>query len=281
MSALTFILKQLPRQRVNMAPLSVDKIAGLSIAQIGAIELQCGKRSLRTDQLFDLMGHQLFDLTGHDHKEIVIKNCCDKLDYIGQQMSSGKVTIEGDAGGYLGQGMSGGTILVDGSAGLFTGCEMRGGLIQVEGNIGDFAGGALPGNKKGMRGGMMIIKGSTGDRAGDQMRRGTILVEGSVGSYCGSRMIAGTIAVMGKVGPLAGYAMNRGTLLFWHGPENISSSFADCGTHTFSSFLPLLFRSFSDLDSRFADRKMWLHRIHRYQGDLAALGKGEILIKSQ
>lgn len=271
MTALTFTLKRPPRQRIDVAPLSCQRIAGLSVAEISAIELQCGKRRRRVDEVFDL--------SGSNHRQIVFRNSCDKLDRIGHALDVGAITVEGDVGAYCGLGMKSGSIRVSGNAGMFAASEMRDGMLQIEGDAGDFLGGALPGNKRGMQGGMVIVEGNGGDRLGDQMRRGMILVEGSVGDYCGSRMIAGTIAVMGTTGCAPGYSMNRGTLLLWQSPKLIAT-FADCGTHTCSSFLPLLFRSWRSLDSRFAYPKAAFSRIHRYQGDLAALGKGEILVKS-
>jgi formylmethanofuran dehydrogenase subunit C len=271
MNALTFTLRRPPQQRVDLALLSCQRIAGLSTAEINAIELQCGKRRLRVDELFEL--------SGSNNREIVFRNSCDKLDRIGHELDGGEITVEGDAGAYCGLGMKSGSIRVRGSAGIFAACEMHDGMLQIEGAAGDFLGGALPGNKRGMQGGMVIVKGSAGDRLGDQMRRGMVLVEGNVGDYCGSRMIAGTIAVMGTTGYSPGYSMNRGTLLLWRTPKLIAT-FADCGTHTSSSFLPLLFRSWRSLNSRFAEPKAAFSRIHRYQGDLSALGKGEILVKS-
>ena len=116
-----------------------------------------------------------------------------------------------------------------------------------------------------------------GERVGDHLRRGQILIEGNAGDYLGSRMWAGTIAVMGQTGRYAGYAMRRGTLLFWQQPQ-LPATFNDCGSHTLS-FLPLLFKSFKNLDSRFADTSLAFNRVRRYGGDLAATGRGEVLVK--
>lgn len=272
MSALTFRLKHPTRQRVDVSALSPHLIAGLSIAEINAIQLVSGKRQSRVDELFDV--------SGDDTQQVVFKDTTEKLDYIGRGMNSGTIIVEGDAGAYLGMEMKNGSLRVNGNTGIFSACEMENGLIQINGNTGDFLGGSLPGNKKGMQGGTVIVKGNAGSRLGDNMRRGTILVEGNVADYCGSRMIAGTIAVMGTTGEYLGYGMNRGSLLLWQRPT-ISPTFADCGSHTLSSFLPLLFRSFRHLDSRFAERDEEFHRIQRYVGDISSLGKGEILVKAQ
>jgi formylmethanofuran dehydrogenase subunit C len=154
---------------------------------------------------------------------------------------------------------------------------MKKGFLTINGNAGDFLGGALPGNKMGMKGGTVLVKGNAGERVGDHLRRGVILIEGNAGDYCGSRMTAGTIAVMGQVGNHLGYAMRRGTLLLWNQPK-IPTTFNDCGTHTLA-FLPLLFASFKSLNSKFADSAAAFNRVQRFGGDMAEMGRGEVLIK--
>jgi len=271
MTTLTFTLIEtpLPVQRVDMSPLVCQKLAGLSLDQIAAIELQSGKRKLRVDQLFHI--------NGSNPDDISIVGSTDKLDFIGKELASGSISVQGDAGAYLGMQMKGGVITVIGDVGIYAGCEMKNGLIQIEGNAGDFVGGALPGNKQGMKGGTVLVKGNVGQRCGDHLRRGQILVEGDAGDYCGSRMVAGTIAVMGKVGRYAGYAMRRGTLLLWNQPQ-LPATFNDCGSHTLA-FLPMLFASFKTLNSRFADNGVAFNRVRRFGGDMAETGRGEVLIK--
>ncbi|MEQ1635938.1 MAG: formylmethanofuran dehydrogenase subunit C [Methylococcales bacterium] len=269
MSALTFTLKQAPAQRVDMSPLVCQKLANLPLAEIAAITLQNGKRKPRVDELFAI--------TGDDAQNIVIKNSCDKLDFIGKELDGGTISVEGDAGAYLGLGMKAGELKVTGNVGLYAACEMKKGYLEISGNVGDFLGGALPGNKMGMKGGTILIKGNAGERVGDHLRRGTILIEGNAGDYCGSRMTAGTIAVMGQTGRYLGYAMRRGTLLLWQKPV-LSASFNDCGAHTLG-FLPLLFASFKKFNSKFADTGLAFNRVQRYAGDMAETGRGEILVK--
>lgn len=269
MSALTLTLKQATAQRVDMAPLSCHLLAGKSRSDIAVIELQSGKRKLRIDELFDI--------SGDDTQNLVIENSNAKLDNIGKDMQGGQITVKGDAGAYLAMGMKSGTVTVTGNAGIFAACEMKNGTVTINGNVGDFLGGALPGNKQGMKGGLVLVKGNVGERCGDHLRRGVILVEGDAGDYCGSRMLAGTIAVLGKTGRYLGYAMNRGTLLLWNTPE-IPATFNDCGSHTLA-FLPILFASFRNLDSKFAQAGIAFNRAQRYGGDIAATGRGEVLIK--
>lgn len=269
MTTLTFTLIAPPAQRVDMSPLVCQNLEGLDLDTIAAIELQCGKRKLRVDQLFYI--------NGSNTQDILIADSTDKLDFIGKELNGGSISVQGNAGAYLGMQMKAGTINVSGDAGLYAACEMKNGLIQIEGDAGDFLGGALPGNRQGMKGGTVLVKGNVGQRAGDHMRRGQILIEGNAGDYCGSRMVAGTIAVMGTVGRYAGYAMRRGTLLLWNQPQ-LSATFNDCGSHTLA-FLPMFFASFKSLNSKFADTSAAFNRVRRYGGDMAETGRGEILVK--
>jgi formylmethanofuran dehydrogenase subunit C len=269
MSALTFTLKDPTNQRVDMSPLVSQKLAGLDVEAIAAIELESGKRKLRVDELFYI--------TGKNTQDIIIANSTDKLDFIGKELDGGSISVQGDAGAYLGMQMKSGNINLSGDAGLYAACEMKNGLLQIDGNTGDFLGGALPGNKQGMKGGTVLVKGNVGQRAGDHMRRGQILIEGNAGDYCGSRMLAGTIAVMGNTGRYLGYAMRRGTLLLWNKPQ-LSATFNDCGSHTLA-FLPILFASFKSLNSRFAENNVSFNRVQRYGGDMAETGRGEVLVR--
>jgi len=254
---------------VDMSPLFCQLLQDKEPAEIAAIELQSGKRKIRVDELFTI--------SGSDAQNIIIKNSFDKLDFIGKEHEGGSITVEGDAGAYLSFGMKSGEIKISGNAGLYAACEMKNGYLEVSGNTGDFLGAALPGNKMGMKGGTILVKGNVGERAGDHMRRGTILIEGNAGNYCGSRMTAGTIAVMGQTGRYLGYAMRRGTLLLWNQPQ-LPASFNDCGAHTLA-FLPILFASFNKLNSRFANETAAFNRVQRYAGDMAEMGRGEVLVK--
>lgn len=269
MSALTFTMKTRLEQRVDMSPLVCNKLEGMSVTEIAAIELQNGKRKIRVDSLFTIKGS--------DTQNLVINGSFAKLDFIGKQLKDGSITINGDVGAYLAQEMESGTIEVKGNAGLYAACEMKNGCLEITGNCGDFLAAALPGNKQGMRGGTVLVKGNVGERAGDHMRRGLLLIEGNAGDYCGSRMVAGTIAVMGHTGRYLGYAMRRGTLLLWNKPQ-LSATFNDCGSHTLA-FLPILFASFKSLGSKFSDESEAFNRVQRFAGDMSELGRGEVLVK--
>ncbi|MFM8332367.1 MAG: formylmethanofuran dehydrogenase subunit C [Candidatus Methylumidiphilus sp.] len=269
MSALIFTLKLSLSQRVDCSPLTVDNLAGKTVAEIAALALQSGNRTLRADEVFDI--------AGEDAAELVFKQASAKLDYIGKGQTQGRIVVEGDVGAYLGLQLKGGVLTVSGSVGAYAACEMKNGEIHIGGDAGDFLGAALPGGKKGLQGGVVVVKGSVGDRAGDHMRRGAILIEGNAGAYLGSRMTAGTIGVLGEVGAYPGYAMKRGTLLLLKTPAAIPATFNDCGCHTLG-FLPLLLKGFQGYQSAFGGLADTVKRVRRYAGDMSGLGKGEILV---
>jgi formylmethanofuran dehydrogenase subunit C len=266
MSALTFTLKQNLQQSINCSALTPDNLAGKTAAEIDSIKLISGKHQL--------LVADVFDISGSDTQHIVFRNSSNKLNYIGSNMGSGSITIEGDAGAYLGFGMKNGEIHCKGNAAAFAACNMRNGLLKIDGNTGDFLGAGSEGSRKGMLGGTVIVKGNAGDRAGDHMRRGLILIEGNAGDYCGSRMVAGTIGVLGNTGAYNAFNMHRGTLLLKKQPK-LHASMHDCGTHTLP-FLNLLFKSFSKYNTEFS--KLSNHRVQRFLGDIAYNGNRVILV---
>ncbi|MDO9151161.1 MAG: formylmethanofuran dehydrogenase subunit C [Methylotenera sp.] len=266
MNALTFTLKNTLNFSVNCSVLTPNSLENKSITDIANIKVTYGNSTLLVSDLFEV--------TGSDSAHIVFKNPSNKMDYIGANMSSGKITIEGNAGAYLGFTMKSGEIHCTGSVESYAACNMVGGLLTIDANVGDFLGAGSEGLRKGMRGGTVIIKGNAGDRVGDQMRRGLILIEGNAGDYCGSRMIAGTIGVLGNVGAYTAFNMHRGTLLLKNTPS-LHATVQDCGTHTLP-YLSLLFKSFKKHNTPFS--QLSSQRVQRFVGDAAYKGNGEILI---
>ena len=255
--------------RIDLSPLTADKLAGRSRKEIELITLQCGTRKIPAAEIFRIKGD--------DAANIIFADACDKLDHIGAAMTGGRIVIDGDAGAYMAFQMRGGEILLSGNAGTYAACEMKQGQLTIGGNAGDFLAAALPGNQRGMSGGTIIVRGNAGDRVGDHMRRGAVLIEGSAGDYCAARMTAGTIAVLGQCGILPGYAMKRGTLLLRKMPEKLPATFNDCGAHVFG-FLPMLAASWKIHGGKIARLPKAKSPMQRYMGDLANDGKGEILV---
>jgi formylmethanofuran dehydrogenase subunit C len=263
---LVLTLRERPEQRLDLSPLVPHLLAGKSAADINGIELQTTKIRVTVGDAFRLrMG---------DAARIRIEGACDRLDRVGAGMSGGEIAITGDVGIQAGRLMTGGRLIVGGNAGHWAASGMKGGEIEIKGSAGDRLGGPLAGEVAGMRGGLVIVRGNAGARAGDRLRRGTILIDGSAGDYAGSRMIAGTLIVRRKAGVLPGYLMKRGTIMVGEGCAPLSPTFVDCGTHTLVAMR--LLASFVKPYSR--ETAVSLGRpLRRYAGDMAVLGKGELL----
>ncbi|MDZ4842390.1 MAG: formylmethanofuran dehydrogenase subunit C, partial [Hyphomicrobium aestuarii] len=158
------------------------------------------------------------------------------------------------------------------------GAGMSGGLIHVAGDCGDSAGGLIAGKRFGMTGGTIVIDGSAAARTAEKMRRGTIIVRGATGAMAGVRMLGGTIVAEGGVGPDAGRLMRRGTILASRliAGADIPATFADCGVHDLV-ILRIMARNWTRELGPLAPR-FTPHVVRRYAGDLATIGKGELLL---
>jgi formylmethanofuran dehydrogenase subunit C len=272
MSGLVLRLKQPPRQRIDMSPLSPPRLTGLDQRQIAAIELLVGNHKVAAGDLFAI--------EFGDPRSLCIAESCGKLDFIGRDLGEGQIEVAGDAGAYLGFAMTGGRITVNGNVWIYGGAGMSGGRIEISGDAGDHLGGALPGERFGQRGGVIMVRGQAGHRLGDRMRRGLIMVEGDIGDYAASRMIAGTIIGLGdNIGANPGFAMKRGTLLARGRPATLLPGFADCGRPDpgFTGLLESALRNdFPSIEARLP----MTGAIRRFAGDLANHGKGELLFWS-
>ena len=93
----------------------------------------------------------------------------------GENMMSGTVVIEKNAGSTFGAAIRGGDLVCRGSVGSRTGIDMKGGTIIVGGDTG-----ALTGFM--MQRGRMVFCGNAGKNLGDSMYDGTIFVGGEIKS---------------------------------------------------------------------------------------------------
>ena len=239
MSALTFELRTKPDQRLDLSPLTPAALAGLKPKAIQALAIGTTREAVTVGDAFKLKGTDVAKL-----RFIGTDARCDK---IGQGLTEGEIVVDGDAGAYLGSKMRGGRIAVTGSAGALAGASMRGGRLS----IGGMAGALL----------------------GERMRRGLIIGRGGAGDYAAARMIAGTILLKGRVGRWAGYGLRRGSLILDKEPKELLTTFGDCGTLDFN-WLRILDRQLKATDGRFKVG----YRARRLIGDMAVLGKGEMLI---
>ncbi len=270
MSRLTFNLRNAPAQRVDLSVLTPAKLTGKSLPEIAALKIGTTRAPLEVGDLFDLRDG--------DREEIVFEGGAERFDRVGGGLGQGLIRVLGDVGVEAGRGMTGGVVTIEGAAGPFAGSGMRGGRLTIGGEAGERLGGPLAGETEGVNGGVIHVRGGAGARAGDRLRRGFILIEGDAGDYAGSRMIAGTLAVGGRSGALPGYLMNRGTILMVGGTKEITPTFVDCGVFELVA-AQLLATFISTTSVRLG--AAFRGPLRRYAGDMAALGKGEIFLRTE
>jgi formylmethanofuran dehydrogenase subunit C len=189
----------------------------------------------------------------------------------------GSIRFVGDWRGAsrLGAGLTEGAVTIEGDVGDEVGLAMAGGRIEVRGNAGDRAGAAAPEARRGMTGGELVVHGSVGREAGALMRRGLLVAGGMVGDHAAVGMIAGTVVAFGAVGPTPGLWSKRGSVVALADVPVPSTYRYAC------TYQPVHLRLlFSRLKARYALPVEGRHLTgfyRRYSGDLAELGKGEIL----
>jgi formylmethanofuran dehydrogenase subunit C len=262
----TFTLRGDPDQRLDCAPLVPHRIAPLSTAEIARLALNTTRQKVTVGDVFHIRAGDLGSLRFEGGSE--------RLDNIGEALAAGSIEVHGRVGKAAGRNMSGGRLTISGDAGPFAGSGMSRGRLAISGNAGDLLAAPFPGEMQGLRGGLILVRGRAGARAGDRMRRGIIAIEKGAGDYAGSRMIAGTLIVLGATGRLPGYLMRRGSLFLAEQPS-LSPTFVPCGTFAFG--FTRLFADHLKAESRAAARLL-RGSFERYAGDMAVLGKGEVLV---
>lgn len=249
--------------------ISPDSFSGKSVEDVEKLEVFIGNKRKRLGDIFEI------SRGAEDDDEIVIEGDVNHVKHIGAAMSFGRISIRGNVGMHLGREMRGGEISVQGNVGDWAGAEMRDGVIKIKGNAGNLLGAAYRGSKSGMKGGLIAVDGDAGHEAGRLMKRGIIAVAGNVASFAGAHMKGGSILCFGKIGARAGAEMDRGTIVTFNELELLPTFKHD------STYNPAFLRVFL--------RELRKHALpiknehingsyDRFSGDLAALGKGEILV---
>jgi len=261
-------LRSLPALRLDLRGLTPHALAGLDAAAIERLPVGHGAALLPLAEFFDVTQQ-----TGGD--VLVFEGNTARCDRIGWRLDGGRIVVDGPVGDYAGAAMSAGELQVRGDAGDLVACEMAGGRLTVDGSVGDFAAAPLPGDLDGMRGGTLVVHGNAGTRFGDRMRRGTALVFGDTGDFLASRMVAGSIAVGGRTGAHVAYGMRRGSLVFAGAAPAVPAAFVPAVADALVLW-QLLSRDLARHGGPFA--ALPARRIRRHLGDLAAGGKGELII---
>jgi formylmethanofuran dehydrogenase subunit C len=190
---------------------------------------------------------------------------------------AGRIRFQGDLSeaDRLGAGLAEGEVVVEGSVGDETGSGMSGGVIDVHGHAGARTGGAAGNARRGMTGGELLVRGRAGPEPGIRMRRGLLVVMADVAGHAGAGMIAGTVIVFGDTGPVPGRWSKRGSIVAL-GSVRIPPTYRYACTYQPDHLRLTLLR----LRKRYAltvDESYIAGYFRRYSGDLADLGKGEIL----
>ena len=172
-------------------------------------------------------------------------------------------------------GMTGGELVIEGNVGRDVGLAMSGGSIDVHGDAGVNAGGAAPGAVRGVTGGEIVVRGSVAGDAGARMRRGLVVVRGDAGRGTGQGVIAGTVVVFGTIAEGAGRFMKRGSIVGLHEIARPATFRYTCTYRP--PYLQLLFQYLRRRYALPVAEAQVTGRYHRYSGDLAELGRGEIL----
>jgi len=190
---------------------------------------------------------------------------------------AGRICFEGDLrqAERVGAGLSQGQVTIDGNVGPEAGLAMSGGVLDIGGNAGPRAGAAPLGYKRGMTGGDLVVRGSAGQEAGASMRRGLLVVAGAAGARTGLGMIAGSVVVFGSAGPDTGLWSKRGSVVAL-GPVTPPATYAYVCTYQ-PVYLRLLLTRLRVVYKMPVKRRHLDGLYRRYSGDMAELGKGEIL----
>lgn len=199
----------------------------------------------------------------------------DLFDVIGEP--EGRIRFVGDlqSADRLGAGLSEGDVIVEGSVGREAGLALAGGSLDIKGDAGPRAGAAPLGYKRGMSGGELIVRGSAGPEAGATMRRGLLVIAKSAGERTGLGMIAGTVVIFGTAGRETGLWSKRGSVV-------ALGRITPPGTYALAcTYQPIMLRLvLTRLSAKYGlsvQRKHLTGSYRRYSGDMAELGKGEIL----
>jgi methylamine---glutamate N-methyltransferase subunit B len=114
------------------------------------------------------------------------------LGYFGCGLIDGpNVRIAGRVGWSCAENMMSGTILIEKNAGSQFGAAIRGGDLVCRGNVGSRTG-------IDMKGGNIIVGGDTGSFTGFMMQRGRMVICGNAGKNLGDSMYDGTIYIGGE-----------------------------------------------------------------------------------
>ncbi len=206
--------------------ISPDVFAGKSPSEIASLEGREGKIRVELGDFFEVSGTA--GATAAD-TNILIDGDCSRVKYIGNKMTDGSITVNGNADMYVGGWMKGGSIHVKGNVDSFCGIAMEGGDIQVDGNAQNYVGCAYRGDWRGMRGGTIHINGNAGNDIGTFMLGGTIIIEKNAFIHVSTHAEGGTVIIKGDVQGRVGGQMVKGDIYVFGTIQYMLPGFKEIG----------------------------------------------------
>ncbi|HUL49933.1 MAG TPA: formylmethanofuran dehydrogenase subunit C [Gemmatimonadales bacterium] len=241
-------LRQPLTSALDASPITADHLAACTNVEITALSLRYDGEPMPVGELFRVQGER-----------------------------SPHVVLEGDlehASG-IGTGQVRGTLVIEGSVGADVAVGLAGGSVLVRGNAGPNAAGAPPGASRGVTGGEVVIRGAAGEGVAGCMRRGVVAVMGDAAAGAGRGMIAGTLVIGGRAMPPVGRFLKRGSIIVL-GEVEPDPLFPYACTYR-PPHVPVLFRHLRTAYGLPLSSAHIGGSYRRYCGDMAELGRGEIL----
>jgi formylmethanofuran dehydrogenase subunit C len=194
-----------------------------SVAEIASLSVWEGNRKKTLGDLF-----KIEEVSG-ETLGITINGDASKVRRVGQGMTTGEITINGNSGMHLGEKMAGGKITVNGNAGGWTGSSMKKGLIEIHGDAGDYLASPYRGSTDGMKGGRIVVDGNVGSDSGCYLRGGAILIKGTAGPFLGFHISKGVIYVEKNAGNRLGASMTGGKIVVSGAIDELMPTFTIAG----------------------------------------------------
>jgi formylmethanofuran dehydrogenase subunit C len=241
-------LRQPLTSALDASRIAADRLADRTTAEIAALPLRYDGQPMPLGELFRVEGER--------SQHLVLEGDLERAAGIATAQARGTLVIEGSVGPDLAAGLMGGSVL-------------------VQGNVGPNAAGALPGASRGVTGGEVVIRGGAGEGAAARMRRGIVVVMGAAAAGAGRGMIAGTLLIGGRAAPPVGRFLKRGSIIVLGGVES-DPLFPYACTYRPPHVRVLLRHLRATYDLPLASEHIG-GSYRRYCGDMAELGRGEIL----
>jgi len=199
--------KEQPHVPIETRTIKPDDFANKSNDEIKNLEVWYGNTTAKISDFFDVDGES-GSTPGETH--IIIDGDVYNTKRIGQGMTDGKITVNGNVSMYVGAEMEGGEIIVNGNATSWVGQDMKGGELTIMGDVTDYVGASYRGDWRGMTGGTITVHGNAGNEVAEYMLGGKITIKGNAKYMAGVHMNGGLLVIEGNVISRAGGEMKNG-----------------------------------------------------------------------